>query len=141
MNAHFLLEEAVKAKKNSDDPSCQVGCVFFKNGTIISSGTNTLPNRVNVTTNRQQRPQKYKWIEHAERNAIYKAAKQGLPLNGSSVASTLFPCADCARAIIQVGANRLITRKPPMNNARWGENFNIANKMFVEAGVKIIYIE
>jgi hypothetical protein len=28
-----------------------------------------------------------------------------------------------------------------VNNARWGENFNIANKMFVEAGVKIIYIE
>lgn len=140
MNAQTLLEQAVNISRRSNDPSTKVGCVFFKNGEIISQGYNAFPRGVNSTNNRWQRPAKYKWVEHAERNAIYKAARTGVPLNGSVAACTLFPCADCARAMIQVGVKKLIVKKPNMNNARWGENFSIAEKMFSESGVKIVYL-
>lgn len=138
MNAN-ALEKAVNVSRKSNDPSTKVGCVLFKNGEVVSSGYNAFPRGVSATNNRWQRPAKYKWVEHAERNAIYKAAREGIPLNGTVAACTLFPCADCARALIQVGVKQLIVKEPNMSNARWGNNFNIALKMFNEAGVKLQY--
>lgn len=48
-------------------------------------------------------PEKYSFVEHAERNAIYHMARAGLPTLGCRMFSTAPPCVDCARAIIQAG--------------------------------------
>ena len=135
-----VLEEATNISLQSNDPVTKVGCVFSRNGVVISDGYNAFPRGVHETNDRWQRPNKYLWVEHAERNAIYKAARMGISLDGSVAACTLFPCADCARAMIQVGVKKLIVKKPDMNDARWGENFHVAEQMFSEAGVVILHL-
>jgi dCMP deaminase len=134
-----IFEKAKDVSLHSNDPSTKVGCVFFRDGIIISEGYNSFPLGVHETNDRWQRPNKYVWVEHAERNAIYKAARTGVSLDGSVAVCTLFPCADCARAMIQVGVKKLIVKSPDMNDTQWG--FNVAQQMFSEVGVEIFQID
>lgn len=57
---------------------------------------------------RHARPAKYLWTEHAERNAIYNAARVGVAVKGCTIYVTHMPCTDCAPAIIQVGIKRVV---------------------------------
>tara|TARA_B100000927_G_scaffold161479_1_gene130149 strand:+ start:13570 stop:13992 length:423 start_codon:yes stop_codon:yes gene_type:complete len=125
----------------SDDPSRGVGTIIVdQNNNILSYGSNTIPTGVIKDVDRVNKPNKYKWIEHSERNAIYSAAKRGISLDGSKMYCTYFPCCDCARAIIQSGIIELITSKPDINHEKWGESWNLASLMLEESGVKIRYI-
>ena len=57
-----------------------------------------------LVARRRDRPLKYLWTEHAERNAFYNAARSGISLNGCILyVNSLPPCCDCARGIIQTG--------------------------------------
>ena len=125
----------------SDDPSRGVGTIIVdQNNNILSYGSNTIPTGVIKDVDRVNKPNKYKWIEHSERNAIYSAVKRGISLDGSKMYCTYFPCCDCARAIIQSGIIELITSKPDINHEKWGESWNLASLMLEESGVKIRYI-
>ena len=57
---------------------------------------------------RKESPEKYKWIEHAERNAIYNAARMGTQLKGCRIYISANPCIDCARAIVSVGIKEVV---------------------------------
>ena len=86
---------------------------------------------------RRERPLKYKYTEHAERNAIYNAAAEGIALRGCRIyVNKLLPCSDCARAIIQSGITEVIVET--MNvPTRWKEDCDISLIMFKEASVNI----
>src|SRR3954465_12147778 len=66
----------------SKDLSRKVGCVIVgPKNEIRAAGYNGFPRNTNDTrAYRHERPMKYKWTEHAERNAIYNAARVGIPL-------------------------------------------------------------
>ena len=96
-------------------------------------------NRLRVE-DRHARPLKYKWTEHAERNAIYAAAEMGHATKDCRIYVPWFPCVDCARAIIQCGIREMVAFKPDFEDPRWGEDFRIAVEMLDEAGVAILYI-
>src|SRR4051812_31931200 len=83
----------------SKDESRKVGCLIVgPQGEIRSTGYNGFPRGVDDTLpGRNERPAKYQWTEHAERNAIYNAARVGTPLEGTSIYLPWFPCVDCAR--------------------------------------------
>lgn len=122
----------------SEDQSTKVGAVVVDaENTILSLGFNGLPRGVENTPYRNDRPQKYLYYEHSERNAIYNAARSGHPLTGSTIyVAGLFPCADCARAIIQAGIECVITdQRPDLANEKWGESFVASLAMLSEAGV------
>lgn len=86
------------------------------------------------------RPEKYFWFEHAERNAIYNAARVGYPVKGSSLVVTHFPCMDCARAIVQAGIVRVITPEPEFSFAmRWRDHIARAKWLFAECGVELVF--
>jgi len=91
----------------SKDPNTKVGAVivFPENHQIIATGYNGIPRHVEDLAERMSREngEKYKWMEHAERNAIYQAAAIGVPIAGCALYTTLPPCGDCVRAIIQSG--------------------------------------
>ena len=53
----------------------------------------------------------------------------------------MFCCADCCRALIQVGIKTLVTIKPDFNNIRWGIDFKYSFEMFNEAGINIIFLD
>ncbi len=136
-----LMSEAVRASKASTDRSTQVGCVFVSNsGEIVASGANTFPRGVISTEERHQRPEKYLWTEHAERNAIYAAARKGVCLEGTRVYLPWFPCMDCARALVQVGVIEVIGVKPDLTDPKWGEDFKRAESLFREAGVAVRFM-
>ena len=85
----------------SKDRSTRVGAVIIgEDKTPGPYGFNGFPRFVDDDReSRHERPEKYKWTEHAERNAIYNAARIGVPLKGCTMYVTHMPCADCARAI------------------------------------------
>src|SRR6266581_3511885 len=83
----------------SKDPSRRVGCVIVgPNNEVRATGFNGFPRGVDDTkVERYDRPIKYLWTEHAERNAIYNAVRSGTPLDGCRMYLPWFPCMDCAR--------------------------------------------
>jgi len=89
----------------SKDPNTQVGCVIVgPEHNIRSTGYNSFPRGVNdKLPERSERPEKYMWLEHGDRNAIYAAARVGTPLEGCKMYLPGLPCMDCGRGIIQVG--------------------------------------
>ncbi len=126
-------------RKFSDDPDTQVGCVIVdKNHNIKSTGTNTFPRGVNKNiSTRLERPTKYSFIEHAERNAVYSAAKRGISLDDCVAFVTLAPCPDCTRALIQAGISELIfvPMAPEYLESRKTSN-DITYDMLNESGIK-----
>ena len=127
----------------SKDPSTKIGCVIVgPDNEIRSTGYNGLPRGMNDSVpEREVRPYKYKWYEHAERNAIYNAARCGIPLKGCRIYLLSLSCADCARAIIQAGISEVITTPPEFDNPRWGPELRIAMEMFNEVGLKVTVID
>ena len=134
----------------SKDGSTKVGCVIVgTNNQVLSGGYNGIPRGViDDDPDRYERPAKYLWTEHAERNAIFNAARHGVALDGSTIYVPFFPCADCARGIIQVGIKRVITTDPVKEILtgddfwnRWRPSLLVAHQMFAEAEIDIVLIE
>ena len=84
---------------------------------------------------------KYLWSSHAERNAIYNAARIGVPLKGCVMYVPWFPCVDCAKAIIQSGISELVAYEPDYDDHKWGAEFSLVTEMLDEAKVNIRFIE
>jgi dCMP deaminase len=127
----------------SKDPSRQVGCVIVgPNNELRATGFNGFPRGVDdADESRRVRPAKYKWTEHAERNAIYNAARVGIPLQGCRMYLPWFPCMDCARAIVQCGIVELICIKPDLRDPQWGDDFAQVPQLLVDGGVAVRWWE
>jgi dCMP deaminase len=127
----------------SKDRSRGIGCVIVgPDYEIRATGYNGFPRGVDDEIEaRHERPAKYDWTEHAERNAIYNAARVGSPLYGCSLYATLFPCMGCARAIVQAGINTVCAPEPNLDDPVWGKEFKNAQILLDEAGVYVDYYE
>lgn len=92
----------------SKDRSRKVGAVIVgSRNELLSIGWNGFPRGVDDDVEcRHDRPEKYAWTVHAETNAIFNAASQGVKLAGSTIyvgGDVTWPCAGCAGAIVQSG--------------------------------------
>ena len=126
----------------SKDPTTKVGCVIVgPDNEVRALGYNGFPRDFDDVPERFERPQKYLWIEHAERNAIYTAARTGVPLLGCRMYTTWFPCVDCARAALQVGLAEVITVEPDWTAERWGPQLVDAHTLLRESDVKVRFLE
>lgn len=135
------MELARHVAKWSEDPITQVGCVVVGPGNEVRSiGYNGLPRRISKVPQRLERPEKYGWIEHAERNAIYAAARSGSPLEGCRLYVSWFTCLDCARAIIQVGIDEVVAIEPDWNHARWGPELVLARDLLEESKIRVRFL-
>lgn len=125
----------------SKDPSTQVGALILgPENAVRSLGYNGSPRgcRADEDERSTLRPEKYFWLSHAELNAITNAARIGTPLAGSSIIVTHFPCMDCARAIVQAGITKVVTKPvPPEFAERWKEHISRAMQLFVECDVEV----
>jgi len=135
------LDLCRQAGESSSDPDTRVGCVVVKGGSVLVRGCNAFPRGLDdATGERSVRPNKYEWIEHAERNAIFSAARTGTALAGASLCVELMPCVACARAIIQAGISEVIVSADRMslyNSDKYIEQHSIAELMLREAGVPV----
>lgn len=123
----------------SEDPSTKVGAVIVNDrNDILSTGYNGFARGVKNTLSRNEKPIKFVYYEHAERNAIYNAANEGVRLQGSTIyISTLFCCDDCARAIIQSGIKKVVAPEYDLNHKKYGPIFKYSYEMLKEANIEI----
>lgn len=130
----YFMDIAERAALLSKDESTKLGAVIVgPRRQIISTGFNSFPRGINDNVPaRQERPLKYKFMEHAERNAIYNA---GRGLEGCTIYCAWPPCTDCARGIIQVGIVEVVVKSLAVPE-RWHEDMLVhAKAMLDEAGV------
>ena len=128
----------------SKDRSRGVGCVIVgPDRDIRAVGFNGFPRGVDDDwPERHERPAKYAWTEHAERNAIYNAARVGVPLKGCTAYLPWFPCMDCARAIAQSGVAELVCgQRPDLADPKWGTDFASVPVLLKEAGVTLRFVD
>jgi dCMP deaminase len=127
----------------SKDRSTKVGCVIVgPSNEVRAVGYNGFVRGSDDEDDaKHARPAKYRWTEHAERNAIYHAAQAGIALGGCKMYLPWFPCMDCARAIVQCGIQELVAVKPNLADPRWGGDFEDAIEMFRETGTLVRFVE
>ena len=130
----------------SKDRSTKVGCVIVDdNRVILATGYNGFPRGINDDVDeRHDRPAKYQWTEHAERNAIYSAARNGIKLDGSTMFVPWLPCIDCMRGIVQSGIKTVVTKKLDDGDAkavRWAESHKFSLALIEESDVELIWFK
>ena len=137
----YFRSIAETVSRKSKDDRTQIGAVIVgKDKEIVSTGYNSFPRGINdFKKERQERPEKYFWFEHAERNAIYNAARIGVSTKGCTMYLTCgVPCADCARGIINAGIVRIfVARGGGAKSQKWIDSAERSMEMFEEAGVSV----
>lgn len=131
----YFMGVAKLAARRSKDPSTQVGaCIVSPENIIISTGYNGMPKGCSddeFPWGREGAETKYPYVVHAELNAILNA--NGRDLRNSRVYVALFPCNECAKAIIQSGVKEVVY----LSDKYAGTPENIASKRMLDAaGVK-----
>jgi dCMP deaminase len=121
----------------SKDPSTNLGSVIVDDKKrIVSVGYNGFPRGVDDRDDRyNDRPTKYLFVAHAERNALDNAP---MMVDNCTLYVTLLPCNECAKSIIQKGITTVVTYRPTREDVF---NWNITLNMFYEAGVNVVYVE
>jgi dCMP deaminase len=134
---YFELAET-HARLFSKDPRTKVACIILNENVILSTGYNGMPRKLPEVW---EQPEKDLYVVHAETNAIYNAARVGACLMDSVAVVTLFPCLQCAKALVQSGVRTVVTRKPDYSNPKWGEQFRLATELFEKLGVQVFFSE
>lgn len=145
MNWHeYFISLLPIISSKSKDTTKTSAIIVGPNNEIRSTGFNGMPRKFNdFDESLWEKPEKYFWIEHAERNAIYNAARCGVQLDSCIMYASHVPCVDCGRAIVQSGIIRVILDS--RNLMAFTSKTNIYNqhaekiiKMFNDCGVKLL---
>lgn len=142
----IILGQCYREATESPDTSTQIGAVIVGvHGTVKWStmSYNGFVRGWTPTDEDYERPRKYVVTEHAERRAIYQAAKYGIKLEGCSLYSTWAACADCARAIVESGLARLVRHMPVGDDdagQRWMDSILVGDEILISGGVEIVDI-
>ena len=134
----YFMGIAVLSSLRSKDPNTKVGaCIVDKEHKVVSIGYNGMPRGVDenkVSWNRGEGlDSKYLYVCHAEFNAILNT-RNGAALEGCTLYVTLFPCNECAKAIIQTGIKEVVFFD---NKYKDTTGVQASLKMLELAGVKI----
>ena len=134
----YFMGVAILAAQRSKDPNTQVGaCIVSNDNKILSIGYNGMPLNCSDDDFTWERDtaddNKYFYTVHSELNAILNY--RGGSLEGSKIYVTLFPCNECAKAIIQSGIKAVIYRDDLYKDTK---EFKASKRMLKTAGVDII---
>jgi len=150
----YFLKLAELVATKSRDESLKVGCVIVgPDNEIRSTGYNGFCRGCTYTYARMDRPAKNDWTEHAERNAIYHAARMGTPLKGctayvacnAEIKRGNVPCLECSRAFIQAGIVTIVQWNVPSvqmkeENGTWRDKLKTSLSMLHEVGMRLRYV-
>ena len=127
----YFMGVAMLAARRSKDPNTQVGaCIVSPDNIIISTGYNGMPKGCSddeFPWEREGLETKYPYVVHAELNAILNA--NGRDLRDSRLYVALFPCNECAKAIIQSGVKEVVY----LSDKYDGTPMNLASKRMLDA--------
>uniref|UniRef100_UPI00405686D2 deoxycytidylate deaminase n=1 Tax=Acetatifactor sp. TaxID=1872090 RepID=UPI00405686D2 len=135
----YFMGVAHLSGMRSKDPNTQVGaCIVSQENKILSMGYNGFPRGCSDDEfpwerEGEENETKYPFVTHSELNAILNY--RGGSLEGTKLYVSLFPCNECAKAIIQAGIRTVVYDSDKYN----GTSMNIASKrMFMAAGVECV---
>jgi dCMP deaminase len=138
----YFMGVALLSAKRSKDPATQVGaCIVNNKNKIVGAGYNGLPTGCNDNEFPWDKQgdflqTKYPYVCHAELNAILNNI--GMDLHGCRIYTALFPCNECAKAIIQSGINEVIY----LSDKYDGSDTSVASKRMLDtAGVSYRKVE
>ena len=127
--------------KRSKDPSTQVGaCIVNENKRIVGIGYNGMPYGCKDDEYPWERKgnfmnTKYAYVVHAELNAILNSTA---PLKNCSIYVSLFPCNECAKAIIQSGITEVVYES---DKYAYSDSVKASKRMLESAGVELRQIK
>jgi dCMP deaminase len=135
----YFMGIALLSAYRSKDPHTQVGaCIVNAQNRIMSVGYNGLPTGCDddefpwERENAREEENKYPYVCHAELNAILNSG--GRNLEGCKIYVALFPCCECAKAVIQCGIREVLY----LSDKYAGEpKFAASRRMFDAAGVTL----
>ena len=138
----YFIGIAELSAMRSKDPNTQVGCcIVNENNRILSVGYNGFPSGCDDDEFPWEREAesmldtKYPFVCHAELNAILNSR---VSLEGSRLYVTLFPCNECAKAIIQSGIKEVIYVSDKYSES---EATIASKKMLLSANIKLRQIK
>ena len=134
----YFMGLAYLSAYRSKDPNTKVGaCIADNNHKVVSIGYNGMPRNIkdeDLSWNKGEGlDSKYLYVCHAEFNAILNT-RDGASLNGCTLYVTLFPCNECAKAVIQTGIKEVVYAE---NKYKDTIGVQASLKMLELAGVKI----
>lgn len=134
----YFMGIALLSAKRSKDPNTQVGaCIVDSDNRIVSTGYNGFPygcsdNEYPWDREGDTQNTKYAYVVHAELNAILNA--RGRSVVGTTLYVALFPCNECAKAIIQSGITEVVYLSDKYANT---PGTLISKRMLKSAGVTL----
>lgn len=141
---HLKLAKFI-AEQHSKDITTKVGAVIISpDGSICNTGYNGIARGLMDNVDRMQRPIKYKWMLHAECNAIVNSARERSKIDECTMYVTHYPCPQCFSMIINSGIKRVVTSIETSGNdfmTRYKDDVDITNLMSKESGVIIDLID
>ena len=137
----YYLGMCVTVASKSKDRSTKCGVVVVGPANEVRTiGYNGFARGVDDDVEeRHERPEKYKWVVHAEANAIANAARCGTPLEGTTIYLTGPPCNECSKLIINSGMKEVVypIRSQEDYRERWSAEIILSRTMLDEAGVEV----
>ena len=131
----YFMGVAMLSAQRSKDPSTRVGCCIVSDKRIVAVGYNGMPRGCDDSEfpwGRDGAPleSKYLYVVHAELNAILNATAD---LRGATLSTSLFPCNECAKAIIQAGIQTIVYESDKYAN---DASTRASKRMLNAAGVR-----
>lgn len=135
-----LLRRCYEAARVSQHPSTHNAALLLSGEQVVVEGINNLPPGVSNVDARFEGPNKHVFLNHAERDAIYRAARQGIRTEGLTMVMPWLPCIPCANAVVTSGISLLITHRQmsERTKAKWQAELALGVQVLSEGGVRII---
>ena len=139
----WFMQGVYWVASKSKDPKTRIGAILVKDNRIISTGFNGLPQGVLDKPDRLERPLKYLYVSHAERNALYSAARHGIVTENSVLYTNALPCTDCMKGLIQSGIKNIYIHKQfedecgKITRIEWEKHKSISMQMCKEADIQL----
>lgn len=129
----------------SVDKSTHLGAILVDDtGKMRAMGVNTFTDDTQKEVEANYfRPRKYQVTEHAERSAIYYAARNGIATRGLTLICPWASCPDCARAAVMAGIKEVIGHKQAFDRTpdRWKDEINVGFEILKGGGVTYTFYD
>lgn len=138
----YFMGIALLSAKRSKDPSTQVGaCIVNQDNKIVGTGYNGTPRGISDDDFSWEREgeyleTKYPYVCHAELNAILNSTRGNL--KGCTIYVGMFPCNECAKAIIQSGIKTVIYLSDKYSDLK---EYKASKKMLKKVGIKLVKLK
>lgn len=125
----YFMDMLPLIASRSKDPNTKVGALIVnEKNNPVGMGYNGFPAGLHDWEWRWEKPEKYKWVVHAEMNAIFNSEQS---VKGCTIYIPFWPCTECAKNIVASGIKRVVVG---------GDYYKseIANQLFIGGGVKLV---